>query len=38
MLGTIQSPIWVVHVGYLLVLLTIGIAMSFRTFRKKLRA
>jgi lipooligosaccharide transport system permease protein len=38
MLGTMQSPIWVVHVGYLLALLAIGIAMSFRTFRKKLRA
>lgn len=38
MLGTIQSPIWVVHVGYLLLLLAIGIAVSFRTFGRKLRA
>jgi lipooligosaccharide transport system permease protein len=38
MLGTMQSPIWIVHVGYLLVMLAIGIAVSFRTFGKKLRA
>jgi len=38
MLGTIQSPIWIVHVAYLLMMLAIGIAASFRTFGRKLRA
>jgi lipooligosaccharide transport system permease protein len=38
MLGTIQSPAWIIHVAYLLLMLAIGIAVSFRTFGKKLRA
>ena len=38
MLGTIHTPIWIVHVAYLLVMLCIGIAVSLRTFGKKLRA
>jgi lipooligosaccharide transport system permease protein len=38
MLGTIQSPVWIVHVAYLLAMLAIGIAASLRTFRRKLRA
>ena len=38
MLGTVHSSLWVVHVLYLLALLAAGIAVSLRTFGKKLRA
>ena len=38
MLGTIQSPIWIVHIAYLLIMLAIGIAASLRTFGGKLHA
>ena len=38
MLGTIQSPVWIVHVAYLLIMLGIGGTACFRTFGKKLRA
>jgi lipooligosaccharide transport system permease protein len=37
-LNTIHSPVWIVHAGYLAVMLAVGIAMSFRTFRQKLNA
>jgi len=38
MLGTIQSPVWIVHVAYLLAMLAIGITASLRTFGRKLHA
>jgi lipooligosaccharide transport system permease protein len=38
MLGTVHSSIWIVHVLYLLALLAAGIALSLRTFGRKLRA
>jgi lipooligosaccharide transport system permease protein len=38
MLGTLQSPIWIVHIAYLLTMLAIGIAASLRTFGGKLHA
>lgn len=36
MLNTIQSPAWIVHVAYLLLMLAVGIGFSFRTFRRRL--
>jgi lipooligosaccharide transport system permease protein len=37
-LGTIESPIWAVHIAYLLGVIGIGYAVALRTFRRKLDA
>jgi lipooligosaccharide transport system permease protein len=37
-LGTIDSPSWVVHVGYLFMMLGAGIVAALRTFDQRLRA
>jgi lipooligosaccharide transport system permease protein len=36
MLGTLQSPAWIIHVAYLAGLLSAGIAAGLRTFRRRL--
>lgn len=35
-LHTIHSPVWIVHVAYLLLMLAVGTGFSFRTFRRRL--
>jgi lipooligosaccharide transport system permease protein len=37
MLDRIESPVWMIHVGYLLVMMLIGVALALWTFRRKLR-
>ena len=37
-LNTIQSPVWLIHVAYLLGMLAIGVAAAIAAFRRKLRA
>ena len=37
-LGTLDSPAWIAHVAYLLVMLAVGVAAGFRTFDRRLRA
>jgi lipooligosaccharide transport system permease protein len=37
-LDTIHSPIWIIHAGYLILMLAIGLAAAIRTFRRKLWA
>jgi lipooligosaccharide transport system permease protein len=35
-LNTIDSPVWLVHVAYLLAMMTLGFFVALRTFRRKL--
>jgi lipooligosaccharide transport system permease protein len=37
-LDRLESPAWMVHIGYLLGMLAIGIVFSLRTFRRKLHS
>jgi lipooligosaccharide transport system permease protein len=36
MLNTVESPAWMIHVAYLLAMLTIGTMAALRTFRRRL--
>jgi lipooligosaccharide transport system permease protein len=35
-LGTLSSPMWMLHVGYLMVMTVVGLVLAERTFRRRL--
>ena len=37
-LGTLDSPTWMIHVGYLATMLTVGTLAGLRTFRRRLHS